>query len=113
MLFRSLRRILCERIQDRCPDLLLQRVADLPLICELSNGRKPRCRTGISRQYDEFSVGSSIGGPFEIVWRFRRLAVLIRPNKRDIEVIPGISKVVEIPAEERRLLLGCENDAKI
>ncbi len=45
--------------------------------------------------------------------RFGRLAVLVNPEKRKIEVESRIDKVVVVAAEERRLLLGAHHQTDV
>src|ERR1043165_5460919 len=51
--------------------------------------------------------------PLEIVLNFRRLPVLVRAEKTDVQVEPRILKVVRVAAIESDLLLGREDDTPV
>ena len=98
-------RVCFKGVEAGIPYFLLQNISNVALVRKLCNRRKTRGRAGISRKDNKFTVGGTSSGPFEIIRRFGRLAVLVGTQEGDVEIVSRIGEIVIVAAEKSSLLL--------
>jgi len=69
------------------------------LVGQLRNGVEPLRRPGIPGNKHQIAVRRAFRIPLQIVFAVERLAVVVHPEERHIEVVTGMGKIIGIAAK--------------
>ena len=89
------------------------RLLEIADVLKLGDGVQSIGSTRMAGDKGEFAIRAACLRPFQIVVDLGRLAVLVNPKERDVEIVARVFEVIRIAAEERGLLLGCKHEPHV
>ena len=90
-----------------------QRQLDVPQILKARQRIQPVSPSRVAGDENQVPLLRSRRAPSQVMLDFRRLAVLIRPEKANVEVVTRILEVVGVAAEERDVELWSEDQPNV
>ena len=94
---------------------LAKLVGDLVVakVFELGDGEQTPGGAGVAGNEGEFTIGRTVGRPFQEVRGLDGLAVFVDAEKRHIETVAGIFEIIGVAAVEGDLLVGGEDETDV